>query len=82
MVPIDDHPGGRERAVDELEAGGDRSSVEEPLATAEQDWEGPQAVLVDEVVLNQGLQEPAAAVDLDLSPRTFLSAATALGTSP
>jgi hypothetical protein len=53
--------------------------VEEPLAAAEQNREGPQRVLVDEVVLDQGLQEPAAAVDWISPLRASLSAAATLG---
>ncbi len=81
-VSVDDYSRGRGRAVDELEAGGDRSRVEEPLATAKQDREGPQAVLIDQVVLDQGLQESAAAVDLDLPAPRVLERGHGLGTSP
>src|SRR5439155_22782605 len=53
--------------VDEPEAARDRAFPEKPLAFAENHGELPDAQRIDEIALEQGLEEVAAAVDLDLA---------------
>ena len=57
-----DHP------VDQLQAGRDRAVGEQPLAGPDDDREDPQAEFVDEVVLQQRLDQVAAAMHLQFGP--------------
>jgi hypothetical protein len=66
-VPADDHVGGRGGAVDQLEAGGDRSRLEEPLATAKQDGEVHRRSSSIQSCSITGTQEPGAISERVLS---------------
>jgi hypothetical protein len=68
LVGVDRDAGRRDRAVDQLERGGDRAVAEAARAGADDEREDPDAELVDEVVLEQRLDQSRAAVDLDLGP--------------
>src|SRR5262245_61817353 len=63
-VPVDRDARRRRDPVDEFEPHGDRAEVEEPLPAPDHDGERPDAVLVDQVVRYQRLQEPGAPMDL------------------
>ena len=82
LVRVDRDAGARDRAVDQLHSAGDRARAEEPLALAEHQGKDPEPVLVDQVVLEQGLDQAHAAVNLDLRPVWRLSSATYSATSP
>ena len=62
-----------------VSAAGDRAVAEEALPGAEHHGEDPEAVLVDEVVLEQRLDEARAAVDLDLGAVLALERRDVLG---
>jgi hypothetical protein len=61
-----DHARGRDLRVDDLQAAGRGAGLEAPLALAEDDRERPDVLLVDEPVGVQRLDQPGAALDLDL----------------
>ena len=74
LVGGDDDAGGGELAIDETETGGDCSFAEEPLPLADNYREDPEAVLIDQIVGDQGLDEPRATVDLQFRSVTLLKA--------
>src|SRR4051812_39376248 len=79
FIRADDDAGRRDAAVDELESAGDRPLGEQALARPDDDRKGPQPVAVDEVVTDQGLNEVAAAVDLQLGTVLLLERGDASG---
>src|SRR5206468_12688263 len=72
FVGVDGHACTGSLRVDQLQSGGNGSSGEEPLAIAEHQREEPKPVLVDEIVFDQGLNQVATAVHLDLAPGLIL----------
>lgn len=70
VIHVEDRAGSGLLGIDEPEGTRDRAFPEQALAGAENHWELPDAQAVDEIMLEQGLEELAAAVDLDLA--TFL----------
>src|SRR5262249_25095037 len=65
-VSIDRHPSVRGPALDESHCDRDRAVAEESLPSAEDNGENPEAELVDQIMLEQGLEETWAAVYLNL----------------
>src|SRR5260370_13851850 len=72
LVGRDDDTGGRRRAGGRPEGRRRRPVAEELLSRAEVHGKEQQAVLVDEVMRDEGLRELAAAVDLQLVSRPLL----------
>ena len=64
LVGGDDDTGARRAGADEPQGSGRGAVAEQFLAGAQVDGEVEQAVLVDEVVVDEGVGERAAAVDL------------------
>jgi hypothetical protein len=57
LVPVDGDPSPRSLRFNEFQLGWDRPVGEQTLAAAQQDREDPEAILVDEIVLHQRLNE-------------------------
>src|SRR6266496_1593355 len=68
LVGADHDSGGGDLAVDELEPGGDGAVGEQAFARPDDEREDPQAVLVDQVVAQQRLDQVPAAMHLQLWP--------------
>src|SRR5665648_396426 len=66
LVRADHDTGGGDLTVDEGQSQGDGAFREQALAGPYDEREGPQAELVDQVVVHQGLNQVPAAVDLQL----------------
>src|SRR5439155_20677045 len=79
LVDVQDSTGGGQLRVDEPKAARDRALTEEALAGAENHGELPDAQRIDEIVLEQGLEGVAAAVDLDLAALLCLELRDLLG---
>src|SRR3990170_1939684 len=67
LVDVQDGSSRGHLGVDEPEACRDRTLAEEALSGANRYRKVPEAQVIDEVVLEQGLEECAASVDLDLA---------------
>src|SRR3990172_12993693 len=67
LIDVEDGTCGGELSVDEEEAGRDRALAEQALAGTDHYGELPEAQGIDEGGLEQGLEECAASVDLDLA---------------
>lgn len=67
LVHVEDSTGGRFLCVDKAEAARARAFAEQPLASAYNNWELPNAQRIDQVMLEQRLEEGAAAMDLNLA---------------
>ena len=65
---MDDDASAGRLGFDELERQRRLPFREQPLATSQDDRVKPEPVFVDQVVLDQRLGEPAAAVDLEFPP--------------
>src|SRR3954453_20084066 len=74
-VPGEDHAARGDGSVDRGEGRGNRAALEELLAAAEGDRVDHERELVDQVVLEQGLDEVAAAPDGEVGVAGFLEGA-------
>jgi hypothetical protein len=81
LIDVQDGTGRGHLCVDQSEAARDRAFAEQALAGTDDHGELPDAQRIDEIVLEQGLEEIAAAVDLNLAARLFVFA-TSSATSP
>src|SRR2546430_5873265 len=79
LVRTDHDSSGGDLAVDELQPGGDGAVREQAFARPDDEGEDPQAVLIDEVVAQERLDQVAAAVHLQLWPILLLERRDALG---
>src|SRR5215471_2624924 len=82
LVRTDDDPGAGDLAVHELQARRDGAIREQALARPDDQGEDPQAVLVDEAVAQQRLDQVAAAMHLQLRAVALLERRDALGGVP
>src|SRR5947207_11006116 len=72
LVRADHDPGGGDRAVDELQRGGDGAVREQALARPDDEGEDPQTLLVDEAVAHERLDQVPAAMHLEPWPILLL----------
>ena len=72
LVHMQDSAGGGLLCVDKPEAARDCAFAEQALAGADNHRELPDTKRVDQIVLEQGLEEVAAAVDLNLATVLYL----------
>ena len=79
LVHMQDSTGSGLLCVDKPEAARDCAFAEQALAGADNHRELPNTKRVDQIVLEQGLEEVAAAVDLNLATFLYLELCNLLG---
>lgn len=79
LAGVDHDAGTRCRRINELETCWHGPVGEEMLATADEHRDDQQAILIDQIVLRQGLDELATARNLNLAPVLLLEPGDLLG---